>query len=245
MRREVIGMLDMFNSAAITEAVRLLVQSRAKLAADCAASDTVQVGSTELFREGPGRPAYPITGLSIAATLQDEESEPEPVTISEISSLTTLRLASPCSGTYNVSRAASVGLAEPRLSLGSEAAVSDGRPEAIIDPATSALPAVAVFERKGEMSCDGGNRVYRQRRVVDVYYVRRRRVGEEAGVEQKQAVQALVNLLMEDMYLGGTCSDCWVSGWDFQPQQQEGYDWAALDVSLVELTVEAWRVWDK
>jgi len=238
-------MLDMFDSAAITEAVRLLVQSRVKLTADCDASDAVQVGSTELFRDGPGRPAYPITGLSIPATLQDEESGPEAVTIAEISSLGTLQLASPCTGTYTVANAASIGLAQPRLALGSEAAVSEGRPEAIIDPATSALPAVAVFERKGEMSSDGGNRVYRQRRVIDVYYVRRRQAGEQTGVEQKQAVQTLVNLLMEDMYLGGTCGNCWVSGWDFEPQQQEGYDWAALDVSRVELTADAWKLWDK
>ncbi len=238
-------MLDMFDSAAITEAVRLLVQSRSKLAADCTASDVVQVGSTELFREGPGRPAYPITGLSIDATLQDEASVPEPVTITQISSRTTLRLESPCVGTYTTAETASIGLAQPRLALGSEAAVSEGRPEAIIDPATSALPAVAVFERKGEMSSDGGNRVYRQQRTIDVYYVRRRQVGEETGVEQKQAVRILVNLLMEDMYLGDTCGNCWVSAWDFDPQQREGYDWAALDVTRVELSVEAWKLWDK
>ncbi|MFQ5810250.1 MAG: hypothetical protein ACE5JM_11580 [Armatimonadota bacterium] len=238
-------MLDMFDSAAITEAVRLLAQSRVKLAADCAATDTVQVGSTELFREGPGRPAYPITGLSIAATLQDGASGPEAVTIAEVSSLDTLRLSAPCIGTYRTANGASIGLAQGRLTLGSEAAVSEGRPEAIIDPATSALPAVAVFERKGEMSSDGGNRVYRQRRVIDVYYIRRRQAGEETGVEQKQAVQALVNLLMEDMYLGGTCADAWVSGWDFEPQQREGYEWAAIDVSRVELTAESWELWDK
>ena len=237
--------LDMFNGAAISEAVRLLVQSRTKLTADCAASDVVQLGSTELFRPAGGRPAYPITGLSIAATLQDAESGPEAVMIGEISSLQTLRLSSPCSGTYTVGNGATIGLAEPRLALGPEAAVSEGRPEAIIDPATSVLPAVAVFERKGEMSCDGGNRVYRQRRVLDVYYIRRRRLGERSAVEQKLAVQALKNLLMEDMYLGATCSNAWVSGWDFEPQQQESYEWAALDVSRVELTVECWRLWDK
>jgi hypothetical protein len=238
-------MLDMFDSAAITEAVRLLVQSRTKLTADCVASDMLQVGSTELFRESPGRPAYPITGLSIAATLQDEQSGPETVTIVQISSLHMLWLASPCTGTYRTAKAASIGLAAPRLSLGSEAAVSEGRPEAIIDPATSALPAVAVFERKGEMSGDGGNRVYLQRRLIEVYYIRRRRLGEQSAVELKLATQTLKNLLMEDMYLGGTCSDAWVSAWDFEPQQRDGYDWAAIDVSRVELTAESWRLWDK
>lgn len=243
MTRSETRTLDIADSTLMMEALGLLVQSQLKLVGDCDKSDVVEVGSTELFREGPGRPQYPIRGLAINTALRGK-CFTEDVTICEISRLGRLRLKHPAGCVWRAEQGATIGLKDVPIQL-QMPSVEEGRPEAIIDPATTALPAVTMFERSGEMQSDGGNRVYRQRRLIDLYYVRRRQAGEERGTEQRRAVEALINLLMADMYLGGTCSNSWVSGWDFEPQQREGYDWAALDVSRVELTVETWKLWDK
>lgn len=238
--------LDMFDADAIAEAVRLLVQGRVALTGDCDGCDAVVVGSTELFREGPGRPAYPIRDLGIRAVLLPGDDGPfDVVTIREISSRTTLRLAGVPSRAYLADSGASIRLDMPPAQLHPEAVVGFGRPEVVIDPVATPLPTMTISLRKGEMSSDGGNRVYRQRHFIDVYYVRRKQAGEAAGVEQRRTLQTLVNLLMEDMYLGGTCGTCWVSGWDFEVPPPDRHGWAAIDISRVELTAEAWKLWDK
>lgn len=238
--------LDMLGIEEMAEAVRLMVQGRVALTADCDFVNTVTVGSTELFREGPGRPAYPILGLDIPAVLLSGGDDSfDDVTIYEISSIHTLRLDRPPLRSYFAAKGASIRVDTPPVSLHPEAVVGFGRPETVIDPATTPLPTLTIVVRKGEMNSDGGNRIYRQRHTIDVYHIRRKQAGEEAGVAQRRGVQALVNTLMADMYLGGTCGNCWVSGWEFEPARLDGCGWNAIEISRVELTVEAWKIWDK
>lgn len=239
----------MFDSSGICEAIRLLVQSKLKLTANCAASATVQVGSTEMFRPTGARPVYPITGLTISASLLDSDTAAEAVVIDQITDLTTLVLYQACAGTFTTANNATIELATPRVTLGSAGYVVDGWSGFSQAITGTALPAIAVIEEDGTMPGEraGTNVQYDQFRTWRILYARRRATDEQSEQVMKQAIQALCNLIMEDYTLGGSVRQRMGLSWSFTPPQRTPFlmDFDAVDVGQVMFQTVNRVLWDK
>ena len=239
--------VDIHDLGATAEAIRLLVQSKLKLTANCSASATVSVGSTWLFVPASGPPVYPITGLSIAALLDDSDSAAEAVTITQITDDTTLVLHQACAGTFTTAKSATIGLATPRVTLGASARVTEdySRWQDAIENAK--LPAIAVMEGAASLPDGPPARRFPVQREFRVLYARQLATDEESAQVLKQQIGALVNLLAEDIKLGGTVDNAWVSGWDYRPQEDMAYfdGMDAVSVGVVTLQTSVYKLWNK
>lgn len=236
--------LDMLNSAAVSEAVRLLCQSKLKLAENCAASATVKVGSTELFRSTQGGPVYPITGLAVAAVLDDSASCPEPVTVSAIVDLETLTLHAACAGTFTTANDATIRLATPRVTLGASANVTDGWFEFPEEIAAAKLPAIAVL-REPTIFVPATLRHELHIYPFRILYARQKGVDEESPRVLEQAIEALYDLLSEDLYLGGTVDERRLTGCDLRPPEDMAYQPQGVDVAELRLEGRKFVAWEK
>lgn len=234
--------LDMFDSTGICEAIRLAVQSKVKLTANCTASATVTVGWTDRFRPNTGGAIYPITGLSIAAELLDSDTAAEPVTISEITDEYTLTLSSACSGTFTTGNDATIGLVTPTVTLGSSASVTASYFGFKVAIEANNFPCIAVFEDSGTQA-GFTTKQYKQFRAFRILYCRQKAINEESQIELEQEIQALGNCLMEDYRLAGTVRNCWVSAWDMNAPDDPEFE--GFDVGQVELTTESIADWQK
>ena len=183
--------LDMFHANEVAKALRLLCQSAVALTADCNGSDTVTVGSNQLF------------GVGDSVALVDDDSAAETRTVQGKTGLTTITLNSAVSGNFEVAENARIALATPRLA--DLKFVLQGPPEMLPEPRGDQFPFIIV--RPGEMSQppeDGTNKSFDQTYELSVYHVRKYEPGEQPSVAALDDAATLFNLLMEDTYLGGT-----------------------------------------
>lgn len=234
--------VDMLDSANISEQLRLLCQSKLKLTANCSASATVTVGSTELFRTTA--PNYPITGLSVGAVLDDSDTCPEPVTITEITDLTTLVLHQACAGTFTTAKQATIRLGTVRVALGASAAVTEGPFKWADTVAAAKLPAITVEEQpvsEGPGTLQQFEYVYNFR----VLYARQKATDEQSARVLKQQIKLLHDLLREDIYLGGTADNVEITAVDYRPPEGYAYEHESIDVGYVGVAVTKYHLWSK
>jgi len=183
--------LEMFHANEIATAIRLLCQSAVLLTADCNGSDTVTVGSNELFSVGD------------SVTLTDDEGVPETRSVQDKTGLCTIVLDSAVAGNFRVDKNARIALTTPRLP--DLKFVLQGAPEILPEPRGNKFPFIIV--RPGEMvqqPGDGTNRNFDQTYTFSLYYVRRYERGEQPSHAALSDAATLFSLLMEDTYLGGT-----------------------------------------
>lgn len=220
--------LEMFHANEIATAIRLLCQSAVLLTADCNGSDTVTVGSNELFSVGD------------SVTLVDDDDVPETRSVQDKTGLCTIVLDSAVAGNFRVDKNARIALAAPRLP--DLKFVLHGTPEMLPEPRGDKFPFIIV--RPGEMvqqPGDGTNRSFDQTYTFSVYHVRKYESGQQPIRAALSDAAALFNLLMEDTYLGGTAWYSQVTVVDPNDQFGEQLRSRGLPLTMVRLDLIARR----
>ncbi len=225
--------LDMFHHNEISRAVRLICQSAVALTADTDGSDTVNVGSNQLFEVGQ------------VVELLDEDSAAEEHTVAEKLGLTQLGFESLVVGEYTVAKGAIVRIVPPRLA--SLRWVGQGRPEGIPEPRARQLPCIVVETGRLEQPItEGTNKSFRQDYHYRVHYIRHSGQGEQDEFQALEEAGKLFNLLMQDTYLGGTCWHSQVTRVETRPEEERDLRARGLEVRVIALDLVARRaeVWD-
>lgn len=222
-------MVDLFHHNEIARAVRLLCQSSVALTQDTDGTDTVWVGSNELFSAGD------------QVVLVDDDSEPGQYQVVATVGLTKVQLDQNVSGTFTVAKNAVLRLS-PAV-LADLKWVGQGSPEIMPQPPEAHLPAIVVQPATLKQPlAEGTNKALRQDYHYLVYYLCRPTPGDPSSPQTLEGAGKLFNLLMQDMYLGGSCWYSQVIRLEPAPAVQQQLRRQDIPVSVVELELVARRL---
>lgn len=222
-------MVDLFHHNEIARAVRLLCQSSVALAQDTDGTDTVWVGSNELF------------SVNDQVTLVDDDSEPQQYQVVAKVGLTQVQLNQNVSGTFTVAQNAVLRLSPPVLA--DLKWVGQGSPAIMPQPAEAYLPAIVVQPATLQQPlAEGTNKGIRQDYHYLIYYLCRPSPGDPSSPATLEEAGNLFNLLMQDMYLGGSCWYSHVVRLEPDPKVQDQFRRQDIPVSVVELELIARRL---
>jgi len=222
-------MVDLFHHNEIARAVRLLCQSSVALTQDTDGTDTVWVGSNELF------------AVNDTVELLDDDTSAEQHQVAAKVGLTKVQLDEVVTGTFTVANNAALRLAPavlPDLKW-----VGQGSPEIMPQPPDVQFPAIVVQPATLEQPIgDGTNRSFRQDYHYLIYYLCRPAIGDPSNPPMLEESGKLFNLLMQDMYLGGSCWYSQVIRLEPAPKVQQQFLRRDIPVSVVELELVARRL---
>ena len=211
----------------IARAIRLICQGAAALTEDLTESQSVRVGSNMLFEPGQ------------QVRLRDADGEEE-ATVAQRVGLTQVVLTAPVEGEYLLSRGARIERAAGGMS--EVQWVGHGSPELMPRSPAERYPCVLVKPEKMRQPLgEGSNRTTQQDYSFAVYYVERYREGHEANAEVLERAGELMELLMSDIYLGGTCWHSQVTEVEPEPAVQQRLRDVERPLRVVELTMLARR----
>jgi len=210
-----------------------LVQSAVLLKEDCNKSSTVTVGSNELFKD-----ENDADGFVAEATIEDDNGS-EDVTISSLTGLTTITLASPTTGVYTVSNNARIRLRTPILDLEDDSVIPTyAVDEDIIDYAP--IVAITADEMRIEPYTNvAGLQVY----PFTVSIWRRLTEGTDPQIQGGNDMAALLEVLTRDVYLNGNADDVNIidaEGGDWPLDFTEGKPFTWAFVEIVVNKVDLW-----
>lgn len=220
--------LDMFHADEIAQAVRLICQGAVALTEDAHETDTVKVGSNQLFAVGQ------------QVWVCDEQTPGELHTISGKSGLTGVELEAEVLGEFAVARGAMMRLATSPGPVVRH--VTRGKPAAIPQPNALQVPCVVVESDGMEQPvAEGTNRSFRQDYTLRVHYIRRSGQGEDDERQTVTEAGKLFNLLMQDTYLGGSCWHSQVTRVEIRGGEEAELRSRGADVRVVSLELLARR----
>lgn len=222
-------MVDLFHHNEIARAVRLLCQSCVALTQDSDGTDTVWVGSNELF------------SVNDMVEVVDDDSTAEEHQVADKVGLSEVQLDAAVTGNFTVANNAVLRLSSPLLS--DLKWVGQGSPEIMPQPPDVQFPAIIVQPATLDQPFgDGTNRSFRQDYHYLIYYLYRPAGGDPSNPQTLQEAGKLFNLLMGDMYLGGSCWYSQVIRLEPTPQVQEWFRQRDIALSVVELELVARRL---
>ena len=222
-------MVDLFHHNEIARAVRLLCQSSVALTQDTDGTDTVWVGSNELF------------AVNDQVALVDDDSELAEYEVVAKVGLTKVQLNEQVSGSFTVAKNAVLRLSPPALA--DLKWVGQGSPEIMPQPPEAQLPAIVVQPATLDQPlAEGTNKGFRQDYHYLIYYLCSPAPGDPTSPEILAEAGKLFNLLMQDMYLGGSCWYSQVVRLEPTPAVQQQFRRQVVPVSVVELELIARRL---
>ena len=222
-------MVDLFHHNEIARAVRLLCQSSVALSQDTDGTDTVAVGSNELYSINDG------------VVLVDDDSPAEQYQVVAKTGLTQVQLDTNVAGSFTVANNAVLRLF-PAV-LDDLKWVGQGSPEIMPQPPQAYLPAIVVQPSTlNQPLAKGTNKGIRQDYHYLVYYICRSTPGEPSGPPVLEEVGKLFNLLMQDMYLGGSCWYSQIVRLEPVSAAQDKLQRQDIPVSVAELELVARRL---
>ncbi len=222
-------MVDLFHHNEIARAVRLLCQSSVALTQDTNGTDTVWVGSNELF------------AVNDTVELVDDDSSPEQHQVINKIDLSKVQLDGSVTGSFTVANNAVLRLSPPVLP--DLKWVGQGSPEIMPQPPDVQFPAIIVQPATlNQPFGDGTNRSFRQDYHYLIYYLHRPAGGDPSSPQTLAEVGKLFNLLMGDMYLGGSCWYSQVIRLEPTPAVQKQLRQRDIPISVVELELVARRL---
>ncbi len=213
----------------IARAVRLLCQSAVGLTADANGTDTVTVGSNKLF------------AINDAVELADDDTPAEQYEVVDKVGLTAVQLDAAVSGEFTVAKNAVLRLATPLLP--DLKWVGQGRPLVMPQPPGLQLPGIVVEPAVLDQPLSAGtNRSVQQDYHYRLYYLQRPAAGQHANRDLLEQTGKLFNLLMRDIYLGGSCWYSQIIRVDPASAIQRHFANQGIELDVVEIELVARRL---
>ena len=213
----------------IARAVRLLCQSAVALTEDTNGTDTVAVGSNKLF------------SINDEVELADDDTPAEQYEVIAKVGLTSVQLNAQVAGEFTVANNAVLRLATPLLP--GLKWVGQGRPLVMPQPPELQLPAIVVEPAVLDQPLSAGtNRSVQQDYHFRLYYLERPAAGQHANRDLLEQTAKLFNLLMRDIYLGGSCWYAQIIRVDPASAIQRHFANQGIELDAVEMGLVARRL---
>ena len=219
---------NMLHYNEIARALRLLCQSAVALAEDTDGTNQISVGSNKLF------------SLGDQIKLADDDTPAEQYEVVSLVGLTGVQLDAQVAGQFTVAKNAVIRLAQPLLP--DLKWVGQGRPLVMPQPPDLQFPGIVVEPAVlDQPMSEGTNRSVRQDYHYRIYYLLRPAGAVTSEVLLEDAGK-LFNLLMRDIYLGGSCWYSQIVRVDPASLTQRHFADRGIELSVVEMELVARRL---